>query len=303
MNNPDVSIIILAKNEAETIGKCLSGVFNQKTNYKFEVIVIDSGSTDGTISIAQRYPVKIIHIKPEEFGHGKTRNLGARLSKGKFLVYLTADAIPYNEYWLESLLKNFKDKNLAGAYSRWIPRENCPLLERRYIYENFPPVKKIYTNKILQKFVPFSNVSSCIRKDIWNEIKFEETAIFGEDYKWATKAVKKGYAILYEPDSIVIHSHHYTLKGIWRRGILIGVDSRGYMHRDLWKLPLIPFRALYHTYKDFKFAKKNKINTNFKEIFSSYILHLSGFFGQWLGRNFPAIYFRVFKKGVKWQGS
>ena len=74
----DVSIIIPAKDEEENIGKCLEAIYNQETNYRFEVIVIDSGSSDQTLDIAKKYSsVQVVEIQPGEFGHGKTRNLGA----------------------------------------------------------------------------------------------------------------------------------------------------------------------------------------------------------------------------------
>ena len=79
----DVSIIIPTKNAGNEFDKSLSRIFTQKTKYRYEVIVIDSASTDTTLKIIAKYPVRLIKIKPEEFGHGKTRNLGAGLAKGQ----------------------------------------------------------------------------------------------------------------------------------------------------------------------------------------------------------------------------
>ena len=106
----DVSIIIPAKNEVTTIRRCLEGVFGQKTAHAFEIILIDSGSTDGTMAeFPGKFPgITTIRIKPEEFGHGRTRNLGAGVAKGEFLVFLNADAWPADEHWLDSLISGFE---------------------------------------------------------------------------------------------------------------------------------------------------------------------------------------------------
>ncbi|GAG06643.1 unnamed protein product, partial [marine sediment metagenome] len=103
------SIIILTKNAGNEFEKLLDAVFSQSSK-DFEVVLIDSGSTDKTLEIAKGFPVRIHKIKPESFDHGGTRNLGAKLAKGKYLVYLTQDAIPANRMWLENLIKPLKNK-------------------------------------------------------------------------------------------------------------------------------------------------------------------------------------------------
>jgi rhamnosyltransferase len=187
----DISIIIPTKNASAGFNDCLSRIFTQKTNYKYEVIVIDSGSGDSTLDIIAKYPVRLITIKPEEFGHGKTRNLGARLATGKYLVYLTQDALPADENWLDFLLNDIgSDDELAGAYSRTTPRSNCDPFEARYIAQAWGDKKEIkeildykkYNNKAYKKkIVFFSNISSCIQKDIWKRFQFSENIIMAED--------------------------------------------------------------------------------------------------------------------------
>ena len=87
----DISIVILTKNEEKNIGRCLSGVFSQETDKEYEVIVIDSGSTDNTLNIVRNFPVRVVQIKAHEFADGGTRNLGAQLAYGKYIVFLVAD--------------------------------------------------------------------------------------------------------------------------------------------------------------------------------------------------------------------
>ena len=88
------SIIILAKNEEENIGPCLEAVFSQKTGFDFEVIVVDSGSTDGTLDIVRSTPARLFEIPPGDFDHGGTRQYGAKQARGEYIVTLVADATP-----------------------------------------------------------------------------------------------------------------------------------------------------------------------------------------------------------------
>ena len=136
--NPiDVSIIIPARNEAKGIRQCLTSILSQKTSYHYEIILIDSGSTDGTVVIAKEFPITLIEIKPEEFGHGKSRALGGRLAKGNILVFTTADAYPARNDWLDTLCSDLNDPVVAGVYSRWIPKQGCnPLVQARIYAES-----------------------------------------------------------------------------------------------------------------------------------------------------------------------
>lgn len=223
----DVSIIIPTKNGGLDIEKCLSGIFQQQTRYIYEVIVIDSGSTDNTLEIVSKFPVRLIEIKPEEFGHGKTRNLGGRSAKGKYLVYLTQDASPVDKDWLEELIINFDNEKVAGAYSRWIPKAGCNPMELRRISASFPPVKEVRDLEGIDKpdyarhfrrFTHFSDVSSALRKAIWEKIPFNDKSAFAEDQEWAKDVLNAGYTIVYEAKSKVYHSHDESLKVYCQRG-------------------------------------------------------------------------------------
>jgi len=243
----DVSIIIPVKNGMPDIEKCLSGIFRQKKDLSYEVIVIDSGSVDNTVETVKKFPVQLVVIKPEEFGHGKTRNLGADLAKGTYLVFLTQDACPVDETWMENLIKNFNDDKVAGVYSRWIPKEDCNPLELRRISEAFTPIKEIRTIeginkddylKYIDKFIHFSNVSSALRKNVWKKIPFNDNAIFAEDQEWAKEVIEAGYSVIYEPESKVYHSHNDSLKQRFKRGF----DGAQFL-RQTTKYSLNP---LYH---------------------------------------------------------
>jgi glycosyltransferase involved in cell wall biosynthesis len=208
----NVSIIIPAKNEEENIGKCLEAVYNQEISYRIEVIVIDSGSSDRTLDIVKRYPtVQREQIQSREFGHGKTRNLGAEGSKGDYIVFLNADAIPIDKYWLNSLIAPLtKDKKIAGIYSRHIPKEGCYLYMVRDIQKTMPGESMVRSQAKLLDFMIFSTVSCAIPREIWRKYPFKDDIIIAEDQEWAGRVLGQGLKIVYEPASRVYHSHNYT---------------------------------------------------------------------------------------------
>src|SRR5262245_6686324 len=116
------SILIPTKNGAQDIGACLESIYAQKSTGPFEVLVVDSGSSDATLEIVRRYPVHIEQIPPEAFHHARTRNAVASLARGEFLVFLSQDAIPASDTWLVSLLKNFQDPQVGAVYGRQLPK-------------------------------------------------------------------------------------------------------------------------------------------------------------------------------------
>ncbi len=287
-----VSIILLTKNGGKDINNCLSAIFSQRTSYIFEVIAIDSGSTDGTIDNLSKFPVKIVHIRPEEFGHGTTRNLGASLAKGKYLVFITQDAIPFNEHWLELLINSMDgDEEIAGAYSRNIPKPGCDPFEARYIanaWRGKREVKSIKNYINYKKLIFFSNTSSCIRKDVWDKFHFNEKLVYAEDQDWSKKVLESRYKIIYEPASIVCHSHNYTIKKLFNR-----YYDAGTAHKQIFKnnnnvyFPLIPFFAIAVMMLDLNYMlnKKYQMISILKWIPYGIIRHSIEATGFWLGLN------------------
>ena len=223
MSRDDVSVIIPVKNAGRFLDSQLRAVFSQEGVARPEVVIVDSGSTDDTRTVAARYPARVISIPPEEFNHGETRNLGAREARGDFLVYLTQDAVPANGAWLENLLRPLRgDAEVAGSFSRHVPRRGCSLPLARQIEEEWPQgggleriVKRVRSREELEErkpyYVYFANTSSCLRRSVWERFPFRRVE-FGEDADWAERVLLAGYAIVYEPTSAVVHSHDYSLR-------------------------------------------------------------------------------------------
>jgi len=218
----EISIIILAKNEERYIGPTLDMVFRQRIDKEYEVIIIDSGSQDSTLEIAKRYPVKILEMSAREFGHGRTRNLGAQIAGGGIAVFLNADATPGNEDWLKSLVADFRnDEKTVGAYSYTYPRPDCNPLDARsiltdnYLFDKNEKVKYIKSflkydrmnREGKRKLISFHTISCAIDKNILLKNPFADIP-FGEDLEWSKRMLEKGFKIVYESSSKVIHSHN-----------------------------------------------------------------------------------------------
>ncbi len=223
------SIIILTKNAGIGFDRLLKRVFSQKFEGEFEVIVIDSGSMDGTLKISKEYGTKVFQIFPNEFHHGKTRNLGARLARGDFLVYLTQDALPLNDNWLQTLLDNFEENEVVAVYGRQIAwRDTLP--PERFFYEYYFPSHRMcieYNGKTLssKSNVFVSNVNSAIRKNTWREYSFSEIISMAEDKDFARQILVAGYKIVYDSKACVYHSHNFGLLTAFRRFFDYGVAS------------------------------------------------------------------------------
>lgn len=211
-----VSIIIPVKDGVKGgIENCFSAVFSQETSCKYEVIVIDSGSADGTLDIVKRYPaIRLIQIKSEEFGHGRTRNLGAWEAKGEYIVFLNADAWPANDKWLDALIRDLgEDEKVAGVYSRHLPKKGSYLCVERSIIAGMPDkgiIKGKKGDNLTAKDIFYSTVSAAIRKSVFDDIPFRENIFFAEDQYWSKDVLEAGYKIAYEPMSMVYHSHDYN---------------------------------------------------------------------------------------------
>ena len=226
----DASIVIPVKNAGKKFKKVLEAVLRQKTQYSYEVICVDSGSTDGTLELIQQYPVRLFQILPQDFGHGRTRNYGAAQGKGKYIVFITHDALPVNDVWLEKLLEVMEsDDRIAGAFGRHLPYPDCNIFDARDLYihfERYGMVPRIFeiedrkqydADEGLRLFLAFfSDNNACLRRSVWEKIPYDDVN-FAEDQIWAKKILELGYRKAYAPDAMVYHSHNFGAVEYGRR--------------------------------------------------------------------------------------
>lgn len=210
-SRPLCSIIIRCYNEDKYIGRLLSGILHQ-TIKDVEIILVDSGSTDATLFIASHFPTNIVYIFPEDFSFGRALNLGCQKARGKYLVFISAHCWPVYNDWLENLLVPFKDPEIALVYGKQRGNESSKFSENQIFKSWFPDVSN------LKQKHPFCNNANCaIRKDLWENIKYNEEITGLEDLDWGKKALNLGYFVAYSAEAQIIHVHDETPSKIYNR--------------------------------------------------------------------------------------
>ena len=208
------------------IGECLEAVYSQEGVGRVEVVMVDSGSTDGTLEIARKFPVRIVEIPAQDFHHARTRNYAATLATGKYLVFLSQDAIPANCSWLKVMLQNFADGAVGAVYGRQVPKAGST--EERHealntMYGSQRVVKDASTKQSLgYRYYHFSDANGAIRREVWEATRFPEELKVFEDLGIAKKILDAGWHIVYEPEASVVHSHNHTTVELFKRYFDIG---------------------------------------------------------------------------------
>jgi len=214
----DVSIVIRTKNEEECIGDTLGRVNEQKFNGSYEVIIVDSGSTDSTLDIVKKYNTKLVCIPQEEFTYGRSLNLGAHHSGGRCIVNLSAHAFPNGDGWLTNLIAGLEDPSVAGVYGRQVSRGPLNPFEALRNESFFGREGIVFNggNRKIWKRVHFSNSNSAIRKEVWHKFKFNEQVPYAEDMLWQKMVMAAGFSIVYAPEASVHHTHKVSVCNAYR---------------------------------------------------------------------------------------
>ncbi len=244
----DLTVVIPVKNGGALFEQVLERLLDQKTNLCYEIIIVDSGSTDGSREFVRRCmeeklpancTLKLHEIRPEDFGHGKTRNLGASLGTGRYISFLTQDALPADDNLLQNLVDGMecvareperpklqapveeqvsgarqalKSLALAGGFGQHLPYPDCNPCDKQMLEMMFRDfgAHPCDTNHF------FSDNCSILRRDIWEKIPYEDTD-FAEDQKWAEDVAAAGYQTIYIPEARIYHSHNFELSTYGKR--------------------------------------------------------------------------------------
>jgi len=205
------SIIIRAYNEEKYLDRLLNGIL-QQTVKSLEIILVDSGSLDATLAIASRYPVRIVHIRPDEFTFGRSLNLGIEKARGEFVIMASAHVHPVYPDWLERLLAPFADPKVALVYGKQRGNSTTRFSEAQIFAHWYPERSDLHQTH------PFcNNANAAIRRPLWAEHPYDESLSGLEDLAWANWAVGAGYLLAYSAEAEIVHVHDETPRGVYNR--------------------------------------------------------------------------------------
>jgi rhamnosyltransferase len=304
------SVVIPTKNPGEIFKNVLNQVLSQKTSFSFEVLIVDSGSIDGTLDFVRSIDdmrVRLHCIAPDSFGHGKTRNLGVAMTSGEYAVLLTHDATPVNRHWLAELVDLAdRDAQIAGVFGRHIAYASAGPFARRELelhFSGFDPVtpvsmedRKRYESDLgYRQFLHFfSDNNALVRRSVWQKIPYPNVN-FAEDQLWAKAIIEAGYKKAYSDKAIVYHSHDYSLIERFQRSFDESYAFKRLFNYDLCISIVNLIRSwLALTARDFAYAKQAGLwGTNTRAVLSSPFDNLMRVSGHYFGTRGDKLPIRV----------
>ncbi len=208
---PRASIVVRALNEEKYLGPLFEAL-KQQSDRSFEIILVDSGSTDRSVAIAKEHGVRIVRIRPQDFTFGRSLNYGCRVARGEFLVLLSAHTLPMERDWLTKLLRPFENERVKVSYGKQRGGEQnkfseCCLMRSWFPETDIEPQKDYFCN----------NANCAVRRVDWEDRPYDESLTGLEDLAWAKEAVRKGGLVAYVADAGIYHIHEETWQDVRKR--------------------------------------------------------------------------------------
>ena len=222
-----VSILIPTYNAGSSLGALLD-VLSRQCLRLFEIIVVDSSSTDNTLSIARSYGVQTHIIPKQEFDHGGTRTFMGKVAKGDILVYLTQDSLPVGETTVTTLVERLvADERIGAAFGRQIPHRNATPFAKHLREFNYPPQSHQRSFQDRSRYgiktLFCSNSFAAYKRKALEAVGwFKDGLLMGEDMHACAKLLKQGFHVAYVPEAVVIHSHNYSVRQEFKRYFDLG---------------------------------------------------------------------------------
>jgi len=252
MNKIIASIIIRSHNEERHIGELLNMIMQQDFR-TWEIIVVDSGSTDKTLDIVRQYPAHLIQIPSKSFTFGYSLNVGCRSARGQFLVIVSAHAIPVNQSWLTNILQPFQNKKVAVVYGRQLSGPETLLSEARDYSLNYGAY-----SRILLEETECNNANSAIRRDLWQQFRFNEKLPGLEDKDWVIRTQKAGYHVAYAANAQVYHHHYENYRQIYHRHYREAVAYHKILPAETFTFKSLTYNVIKNTLDDLVYGIKEK---------------------------------------------
>jgi len=247
-----VTVAIPTLNAGADFERTLVAVNQQRVDGDVELLVCDSGSSDGTVARCRRHGAAVLEIRPEEFGHGRTRNLLMERASGSHVAFLTQDAVPADRGWLSRLLGGFAlAPDIALTFGPYRPRADASPMLSRELTEWFGALT-VAGDPRLDQLAPaertgsprallgargfFTDANGCVARDAWEQVPFRDVP-YAEDQRLAADMLRAGLAKVYVPEAAVIHSHDYSTLGWVRRSF---DEARGLRDVYGWVEPVRP---------------------------------------------------------------
>lgn len=207
------SIVIRTYNEGKHIGALLQAITGQDGNpADREIVVVDSGSTDETLQIAGCFPVKVVHIRKEDFSFGRSLNLGCAGASGDVLVFVSGHCIPVAGSWLKDLVAPLGRNGVVYSYGGQLGNGDSYFSECQIFAKYFPPESRVPQDGFF-----CNNANSALLRSVWTAHPFDEELSGLEDMRLAKRLVEQGHKIGYVANAAVYHLHDETLAQVKRR--------------------------------------------------------------------------------------
>ncbi|WP_228850343.1 glycosyltransferase family 2 protein [Aegicerativicinus sediminis] len=231
MDYPLISIVVPVKNGIDTLPNLFEGLEKQTIYNQTEIIIIDSGSNDGSVEFVKNKNAILIQIDPKSFNHGATRNIGVSESSGEYLFFTVQDAWTEDDFLLERMLSHFKDEEVVGVCGQQIVPHHNDKNPHEWFRPQSNPVPKFVNFKgdeDFERLTPkekknacgWDNVVAMYRKSILVQNPFP-SVIFGEDMLWAKNVLTLGFTLVYDYSCRVNHYHHHNPKFTYKRTLIV----------------------------------------------------------------------------------
>ena len=270
---PSISVIVRALNEQKFLSECMSMVRQQDYKGETEIVLVDSGSTDDTVSIAERFGAKIVHIRKEDFSFGKSLNLGCRNSNGDILVLLSAHCIPLSPTWLSALITPITENLCDYSYGKQVSRIGVSKFSEGMVFDKYYPS----VSKIPQRGYFCNNANSALSVD-WEKYQFDESTGL-EDMELAKRLTTDGGKIGYVAESGVEHIHEENWKKIklrYEREAVALADIEPSLNLTLIEAIIICIRSVFSD-----ICRLQKLS--FSGLFSVICYRLCQYWGSFVG--------------------
>lgn len=212
MSKPDISIIIRTLNEERYLPELLTSIQSQQSTFSHEVVLIDSGSTDNTLNIAEQFDCRILHISREEFSFGRSLNRACEAAYGIYFALISGHCIPCSKHWLQNLVQPLAENLVQYCYGRQVGGPQTYWSECQIFAKYFPE-----KSSIPQQGFYCNNANSAIAADTWSHFKFNEELTGLEDMHLAKRLIEDQKAVGYAADAKVYHIHHESWQQVQRR--------------------------------------------------------------------------------------